>query len=164
MSPMVEPWARAQPHSRSPLGPGATGWREEPTWLRPWNRTEPEMEGVGCCMSDWGSQQRRARSGVEGAWRSDVGEPPLLALGKDAQVKAILVPFRWEQRCQDAQGQPAMNCFPGDSLSYSSTELYLQNGCSWQQLGLPNSFPILKHLDSIFIQMRSFPCLKIAAM
>lgn len=82
---------------------------EESTWLRPWSRTEPEvdlllwkvmefspMSREAAVLSNLlGSQQeRRARSGVKGAPSSAVREPSLLALGKDAQVKAILVPSR----------------------------------------------------------------------
>lgn len=147
--------------SHSPLGPGGAGWRKAhlaEALKQDWPEVDlllwkveffPTRVGLLYWATFRSHSRKGVRSGVEEALRFDVVEPPLH--WADAQVKAILVPSRWEQRCQCDQGQPAMNCFLGDSLSYSSTQSFIYRmAVLGSFLSLPDSSPALEDLGSIF--------------
>lgn len=139
---------------------------EESTWLRPWSRTEPEVDLLLWKVVEFSpmsreaaalsnllgpQQERRARSGMERAASFTVGEPSLLARGKNAQVKATLVLSSAEMPVHSRTG--CCDCFPGGPLSYTSTRSVIyRTAVLGSFLGLSDSYSTLEHLGSIFTQ------------
>lgn len=120
-------------------------------------------EGVHCSTGQPLGVTPEEEGQVGGGESTEVGcgrcLPFLPTPGKDAQAKVTVFPLEHRgssgrvRGCQRAHGWPVANCFPGGSLSYSSTQRFIYRTAVFGSiLGLPDSSSTLEHLGSIFTQ------------